>query len=137
MRLRFERYFRHHLSDDGRSISRNITSLSILVYDLINLLHYEHWIDKQKYFCLYPFLVETCPFWVGPTYTLSQYIIIRLLTDVMHYYMSLPFQLEYGLEFRLLISYELKDHCQLFRAMLPGNTYILRLICIIKLSICN
>ena len=28
--------------DDGRSISRNVASLNILVYDLMNLLHYEH-----------------------------------------------------------------------------------------------
>ena len=36
MRLRFERYFSH----DGRSISRNVASLNILVHDVINLLYY-------------------------------------------------------------------------------------------------
>ena len=35
MRLRFERYY-----DDGRSISRNVASLNILVHDVINLLYY-------------------------------------------------------------------------------------------------
>ena len=28
--------------DDGRSISRKVASLNILVYDLMNLLRYEH-----------------------------------------------------------------------------------------------
>ena len=63
MRLRFERYFSNHLRfslrchhnkilpkdlqlksrpDDGRSISRNVASLNILVHDVINLLYYEH-----------------------------------------------------------------------------------------------
>ena len=28
--------------DDGRSISRNVASLNILVHDVINLLYYEH-----------------------------------------------------------------------------------------------
>ena len=28
--------------NDGRSISQNVASLNILVYDLMNLLHYEH-----------------------------------------------------------------------------------------------
>ena len=36
MRLRFERYFSHHRADDGRSISRNVASLNILVHDVIN-----------------------------------------------------------------------------------------------------
>ena len=36
------------LPDDGRSISRNVSSLNILVNDMINLLYYEHWTDKQK-----------------------------------------------------------------------------------------
>ena len=39
-RLRFERYPSHNR--DGRSISRNIASLNILVHDVINLLYYEH-----------------------------------------------------------------------------------------------
>ena len=40
MRLRFERYFsHHHWPDDGRSISRNVASLNILVHDVINLLY--------------------------------------------------------------------------------------------------
>ena len=43
MRLRFERYFSHHRAMyDGRSISRNVASLNILVHDVINLLYYEH-----------------------------------------------------------------------------------------------
>ena len=37
MRLHFERY-----PDDGRSISRNVASLNILVHDVINLVYYEH-----------------------------------------------------------------------------------------------
>ena len=49
MRLRFEKNF-SYWADDGRSISRNVVSLNILVHDMINLLHYEHWKDKQKYF---------------------------------------------------------------------------------------
>ena len=36
---RFERYFSHH-PDDGRSISRNVAHLNILVHDMINLLYY-------------------------------------------------------------------------------------------------
>ena len=44
--LRFERY----RLDDGRSISRNIAHWNILVQDVINLLYYQYWIDKQKYF---------------------------------------------------------------------------------------
>ena len=40
MRLRFERYFSHHRADDGRSISRNVASLNILVHDVINLRSY-------------------------------------------------------------------------------------------------
>ena len=42
------------LPDDGRSISRNVTYLTILVHDVINLLYYEYWrTDKQKYFYVY------------------------------------------------------------------------------------
>ena len=39
--LRFARYFSHHRPDDGRSISRNIAHLNILVHDVINLSYYE------------------------------------------------------------------------------------------------
>ena len=35
--------------DDGRSISRNVAHLNKLVHDMINLLYYEYWADKQKY----------------------------------------------------------------------------------------
>ena len=35
------------------SISRNVAYLNTLVHDVINLLHYEHWTDKQKYFYVY------------------------------------------------------------------------------------
>ena len=38
------------LPDDGRSISRNVAELNILVHDVITLLYYEYWTDKQKYF---------------------------------------------------------------------------------------
>ena len=41
------------LPDYGRSISRKVTSLSILVHDVINLLYYGHWTDKRKYFSVY------------------------------------------------------------------------------------
>ena len=37
------------MPDDGRSISRNVAHLNILVHDMINLLYYEYWTDKQKY----------------------------------------------------------------------------------------
>ena len=41
--LRFKRYFSHHpRPDDRRSISRNVTNLSILIHDMINLLYYEY-----------------------------------------------------------------------------------------------
>ena len=40
--LCFERYFSHHWPDDGRSISRNVAHLNILVHDMINLLYYEY-----------------------------------------------------------------------------------------------
>ena len=39
--------------DDGRSISQNVAHLNILVHDVINLLYYEYWTDKQKYFYVY------------------------------------------------------------------------------------
>ena len=44
----------HHLSsltllDDERSISQNVVS-NIIVHDLKNLLYYEYWTDKRKYF---------------------------------------------------------------------------------------
>ena len=34
--------------DDGRSISRNVSHLNILVHDVINLLYYEYWTDYWK-----------------------------------------------------------------------------------------
>ena len=37
--------------DDGEIILRNVGSLDILVHDVINLLYYEHWTDKQNIFC--------------------------------------------------------------------------------------
>ena len=40
-------------SDDGRSISRNVAHLYLLVHDMINLLYYEYWTDKQKYLYVY------------------------------------------------------------------------------------
>ena len=36
--------------NDGRSISQNVASLNIICHDVINILHYEHWSNKQKYF---------------------------------------------------------------------------------------
>ena len=38
------------MPDDGRSISRKVASLNIFVHDVINLLYYEHWIDKCNNF---------------------------------------------------------------------------------------
>ena len=35
------------LGDDGRSISQNVAHLNIVVHDVINLLYYEYWTDKQ------------------------------------------------------------------------------------------
>ena len=32
---------------------RNVAHLNILVHDVINLLYYEYWTDKQKYFYVY------------------------------------------------------------------------------------
>ena len=40
------------LPDDGRSISRSVAYLYILVFDVINLLYYEYWTDKQNIFYL-------------------------------------------------------------------------------------
>ena len=40
-------------SDDGRSISQNVAHLNIIVHDMINLLYYEYWTDKQKYLYVY------------------------------------------------------------------------------------
>ena len=60
---------------------------------------------------MYRCLVVTCQFGVGLTYILYQYILIRSLSDVI-YYTSLIFRLGDGLEFRLSISYELKDYRQ-------------------------
>ena len=39
--------------DNGIGTSQNVASLNILVHDMINLLYYEHWTGKQKYFYLY------------------------------------------------------------------------------------
>ena len=36
-------------------VSWNIASLNIFVHDVINLLYYEHWADKPKYFQVYIF----------------------------------------------------------------------------------
>ena len=38
------------LSNDGRSISRNVAHLNILAHDVIKFLYYESWIRKHKYF---------------------------------------------------------------------------------------
>ena len=49
------------MPNDGRSISRNVAHLNILVHDMINLLYYEYWTDKQKYlyvYILFGFLFE-------------------------------------------------------------------------------
>ena len=35
-------------SNDGGSISQNVALLNILVHDVINLLYYEYWTDKQE-----------------------------------------------------------------------------------------
>ena len=40
----------HNVTVDGRSISRNVAHLNILVRDVIKLLYYEYWTEKQKYF---------------------------------------------------------------------------------------
>ena len=37
-------------------ISRNVAYLNILVHDMINLLYYEYWTDKQKYFYIFTML---------------------------------------------------------------------------------
>lgn len=39
--------------NDGRNvweIFRNVASLNVLIHDVINLLYYEHWTHKRKYF---------------------------------------------------------------------------------------
>ena len=41
------------LPNDRRSISRNEASLNTLVHDVVNLIYYEHWTDKWKYFYVY------------------------------------------------------------------------------------
>ena len=43
-------YYKNARDDDGRSISRNVISLNILVHGVVNLLYYEHSTDKRKYF---------------------------------------------------------------------------------------
>ena len=45
------------MPDDGRSISRNVAHLNILVHDMINLLYHEYWTDKQKYLYVYEYTV--------------------------------------------------------------------------------
>ena len=45
----YERTAITRLPNDGRSISRNVAHLKILLHDAINLLYYECWTDKQKY----------------------------------------------------------------------------------------
>ena len=47
-------YFSRDTSpDDGRSISLNVAHSNILIHDMINLLYYEYWTDKQKYLYVY------------------------------------------------------------------------------------
>ena len=41
------------LPNDGRNISQNVDSLNIFVHNMINLVYYEHWKDKHKYFYVY------------------------------------------------------------------------------------
>ena len=48
IRLRFDIYFSHHSSDDGRSISRNVDSLNTFVHNMIILLYYERWAERWK-----------------------------------------------------------------------------------------
>ena len=36
----------------------NTIRLNILVHDVINLLYYEHWTDKYKYFYVFPILLQ-------------------------------------------------------------------------------
>ena len=48
MRLCFERYFSHLWPDDGRSVSRNVALLNILVHDIINLLYSEDLLLKSN-----------------------------------------------------------------------------------------
>ena len=38
------------LSISRNRISRNVAHLNVLVHDVINLLYYEYWTDKQKRF---------------------------------------------------------------------------------------
>ena len=45
--------------DDGRSISQNVAHLNILVHDMINLLYYEYWTDKQKYLYEYRIILAS------------------------------------------------------------------------------
>ena len=47
--LRFERYFSHHRE---KYLSKR-SPLKHIVHDLINLLYYECWTDKQKYLYVY------------------------------------------------------------------------------------
>ena len=49
------------MPNDGRSISRKAAHLPILVHDVINLLYYEYWTDKQKY--LYVQRYQVCNNW--------------------------------------------------------------------------
>ena len=51
-RLRFDRYFYNH-----PIIFWNVAYLNILVHDVINLLYYEYWTDKQKHFYIYILMV--------------------------------------------------------------------------------
>ena len=53
------------LPDDGRSISRNVAALNILVQDLINLLYYEHWTDKRNNFYVRDFKLKKVIFGVS------------------------------------------------------------------------
>ena len=50
------------LPDDERSFSWNVESLNILVHEVINLLYYEHWAIKRKYFYIYIFSSSNCFF---------------------------------------------------------------------------
>ena len=40
--IKYSSYTNHLQPDDGRSISRNVAHLNILVHDMINLLYYEY-----------------------------------------------------------------------------------------------
>ena len=76
------------MPDDQKSISRNVASLNILVNDVRNLLYYEHWIDKRKYFYVYAILQKKICMYNVFSYTFFNLVNMKGLCFVLNVIMG-------------------------------------------------